>query len=82
MSDLTIPKNLLQKKEKTYPVQIATPAEKITEFTIQLDAGLARTNDTANQEAARLQAQARQNAAYARWTPWRNPFCLSLNFEV
>ena len=23
-----------------------------------------------------------QNAAYARRAPWRNPFCLSLNFEV
>ena len=71
MSDLTIPKNLLQKKEKTFPVQIATPAEKITEFTIQLDAGLARTNDTANQEAARLQSQAQLLLEQAQLVEWQ-----------
>jgi len=71
MSDLTIPKNLLAKKEKTYPVQITTPAEKITEFTLQLDAGLARTNDTANHEAARLQAQARLLLEQAQLLEWQ-----------
>ncbi|MGA1720459.1 MAG: hypothetical protein ACO4B0_08410, partial [bacterium] len=71
MSDLTIPKNLLAKKEKTYPVQITTPAEKITEFTLQLDAGLARTNDTANHEAARLQAQARLLLEQAQLVEWQ-----------
>jgi hypothetical protein len=71
MSDLTIPKKLLEKKEKTYPVQITTPAEKITEFTLQLDAGLARTNDTANNEAARLQAQARLLLEQAQLIEWQ-----------
>ncbi len=71
MSDLTIPKNLLAKKEKTYPVQITTPTEKITEFTLQLDAGLARTNDTANHEAARLQAQARLLLEQAQLVEWQ-----------
>ena len=71
MSNLKIPKNLLQKKEKTYPVQIATPTEKITEFTVQLDAGLARTNDTATQEATRLQAQAHVLLAQAQLVEWQ-----------
>ena len=71
MSELTIPKNFLEKKEKTYPVQIATPSEKITEFTIQLDAGLARTNDTANKEAARLQAQAHLLLEQAQLVEWQ-----------
>ena len=71
MSELTIPKNFLEKKEKTYPVQIATPSERITEFTIQLDAGLARTNDTANNEAARLQAQAHLLLEQAQLVEWQ-----------
>ena len=71
MSDMTIPKNFLQKKEKSYPVQIATPAEKITESSIQLDAGLARTNDTANHEVARLQAQAHLLLEQAQLVEWQ-----------
>ena len=71
MSELTIPKNFLEKKEKTYPVQITTPSERITEFTIQLDAGLARTNDTANNEAARLQAQAHLLLEQAQLVEWQ-----------
>ena len=81
MSELTIPKNLLQKKEKTYPVQIATPAEKITEFTVQLDAGLARTNDTANQEAARLQAQAHLLLEQAQLV-WNGKLIFARKFDL
>ncbi len=71
MSELTIPNDFLEKKEKAYPVQIATPSEKITEFTIQLDAGLARTNDTANNEAARLQTQAHLLLEQAQLVKWQ-----------
>ena len=71
MSKLTLQNDFLEKKEKAYPVRIATPSEKITEFTIQLDAGLARTNDTANNEAARLQAQAHLLLEQAQLVEWQ-----------
>jgi hypothetical protein len=71
MTELTISKNFLEKKGKSYPVQLETPSEKITEFTVQMDAGLARTNDTANHEAARLQVQARLLLEQAQFVEWK-----------
>jgi hypothetical protein len=60
MSQNDSPRDLIAEVRQHFPTEIRTPAEHVTESTLRQDNALARTNDIANHEAARLQEQAKQ----------------------